>query len=282
MKKMLVKKLDGLMGLLLSIALICMGYVCAQISGIGADETISSMPSWEELTIPSYPAEVVLVPDSAQLANLRCELTQEGTLYCWDESGEIERWVSQGAHLEDIPLSEEPTILATDVVMVAVGRAHVVFLKADGSVWTFGNNIAGQIGCGTRGYLPHQETLPKPTDSFTSEPFDDRYNFVLEPVQVLDECVAVCAGNSVCAVLTTHGKVYTWGDNSCGQIGNGERGNGYPTASNLVVPSPYMVLEQIVSISFNEEKNCFTAIGIHQEIYEWGGDAPSTPTIVQS
>jgi alpha-tubulin suppressor-like RCC1 family protein len=92
----------------------------------------------------------------------------------------------------------------SDVVAVAAGERHTVALKSDGSVWTWGWNVDGQLGDGT--------TANKST-----------------PVQVkgaggsgtLSDVVAVAAGERHTVALKSDGSVWTWGGNSIGQLGDG-------------------------------------------------------------
>ena len=87
-----------------------------------------------------------------------------------------------------------------DVVSVSAscdGR-HVLALKADGTVWTWGYNGYGQLGDGTT----------------TNR---------LRPIQVagLERIVAVSAGSYHSMALRVDGTVWVWGRNSTGQLGDG-------------------------------------------------------------
>jgi alpha-tubulin suppressor-like RCC1 family protein len=88
---------------------------------------------------------------------------------------------------------------------------HTVYLKSDGTVWTWGYNLNGQLGNGTSG---------PGTDSNT-------------PAQVpgLSGVTAIAAGNNFTVALKNDGTVWTWGYNSNGQLGNGNTG----TDSNIPV-----------------------------------------------
>jgi hypothetical protein len=85
----------------------------------------------------------------------------------------------------------------SSIIAIAAGDAHTVALKADGSVWAWGNNISGQLG-----------------DNTTT----DRY----APVQVpgLSGVIAVTAGSFYTLALKADGSVWAWGDNIGGQLGD--------------------------------------------------------------
>jgi len=83
------------------------------------------------------------------------------------------------------------------VISIAGGYWHSIALKSDGSVWTWGNNIHGQLGDGT--------TANKNTS-----------------VQVdgLTDVIAIAGGYYHTAALKSDGTVWTFGDNYYGQLGN--------------------------------------------------------------
>src|SRR5262249_5215680 len=92
----------------------------------------------------------------------------------------------------------------TGVAAVAAGEQHSIALKSDGTVWTWGSNLYGQLGNGT---------------------FDDS----LTPVQVrgpggvgfLTDIQAIAAGYAQNYALRSDGTVWTWGNNGAGQLGDG-------------------------------------------------------------
>jgi len=90
----------------------------------------------------------------------------------------------------------------TGVVAAAAGALHSVALKADGSVWTWGNNQYGQLGDGST---------------------TTRFRAV--PVPGLSGVSAIAAGNRHTVALVTNGaaqgSLWVWGLNSDGQLGDG-------------------------------------------------------------
>ncbi len=81
---------------------------------------------------------------------------------------------------------------------IAAGLAHVLALKDDGTVWTWGYNNYGQLGDGTTG------------DSGG-----------LTQVKGLDHVKAVAAGLLYSVALKDDGTVWAWGYNNYGQLGSG-------------------------------------------------------------
>ncbi len=91
-----------------------------------------------------------------------------------------------------------------EVTAIACGANHSIVIRSDRSVWAWGSNLHGQLGNGTF------------TDSST-------------PVQVInpgDESellnnVSAIAGGNRHTMAVREGRVWTWGDNSRDQLGDG-------------------------------------------------------------
>ena len=79
---------------------------------------------------------------------------------------------------------------------IAAGSSYTLALKADGSLWAWGENFGGQLGDGTT------------TNRIT-------------PVQVGSGYTAITAGYFHSAALKTNGSLWAWGANSTGQLGDG-------------------------------------------------------------
>lgn len=88
----------------------------------------------------------------------------------------------------------------TDWAAVAVGEEHTIALKTNGTIWSWGRNIAGQLG------LSLSNTVDKSS-----------------PVQIgsRTDWASVYAGMSSSFAIRTSGALWAWGDNSVGQLGIG-------------------------------------------------------------
>ncbi|GAA4571537.1 RCC1 domain-containing protein [Planotetraspora kaengkrachanensis] len=86
----------------------------------------------------------------------------------------------------------------TDMVQVAAGWNHSLGLRADGTVWAWGDNTSGELGDGT--------TTSRAT-----------------PAQVigLTGVTQIAAGQSYSLALRSDGAVAAWGDNYVGELGDG-------------------------------------------------------------
>lgn len=101
-----------------------------------------------------------------------------------------------------------PTKLSgmTDFVEVAAGSSHVIALRKDGTVWTWGDNKEGQLGYKEDGYY-YKATTAQYKDMY--------YPCQLSPKQVpgLKDIVSVAAG-IVSLALDAKGGIWVWGGES--------------------------------------------------------------------
>jgi hypothetical protein len=128
----------------------------------------------------------------------------------------------------------------TGVTAVAAGTQHVLALKADGTVWAWGNGPRGELGIGVS---------------------DAR----LTPVQVpgLTNVVAIAAGGHS-LVLKGDGTVWAFGPNATGQIGDG-------SSTNRLSPVQVPGLSNIVAIAAGDQHS--VALKSDGTVWAWGYNA---------
>ncbi|MGC5324432.1 cadherin-like beta sandwich domain-containing protein, partial [Brevibacillus sp. SYSU BS000544] len=137
----------------------------------------------------------------------------------------------------------------TTFTSVSAGNEHTVAIDSTGSVWAWGSNMNGSLGDGTTTAHLRPIKVPGLTDitaisasgNFTLALKNDgtvyawgmnyngqlgngtSNNVQLVPLQIpgLDHVIAIEAGNGYSMALKDDGKVYTWGLNNNGQLGDG-------------------------------------------------------------
>lgn len=124
---------------------------------------------------------------------------------------------------------------------ISGGGSHSLALKSNGTVWAWGNNVAGQLGDGTN------------TNHYT-------------PAQVigLSEVTAIAAGYDHCLALRNDGTVWAWGDNSNYELGIRDRGK-----SNI----PVQVSELTGVIAIAAGRSHSLALKNDGTVWAWGRQA---------
>ncbi len=128
-----------------------------------------------------------------------CALLFDGSVKCWGSNnfGQLgkDRSVIQPTTPDLIPG-------LSSVTNITAGSSHICALLSDGTVHCWGNNSKGQLGYNTDSY---SSSTPLPVSDITT-------------------AVAIEAGsNHTCAILLD-GTMNCWGDNSRGQLGDGNAG----------------------------------------------------------
>jgi alpha-tubulin suppressor-like RCC1 family protein len=137
---------------------------------------------------------------------------------------------------------------------VAAGSFHSLAVKADGTVWAWGNDSRYSLGDTTAATPPDQNAPVK----------------VLGPGATgqLSGAIAVAAGGYTSMALMTNGTVWAWGDNGYGQVGDNKVAD--PTKSPVQVHGPGNVgfLTDVVAIS--EGRYHSLALKSDGTVWSWG------------
>ncbi|WOO43031.1 pectinesterase family protein [Rubellicoccus peritrichatus] len=149
---------------------------------------------------------------------------------------------------------EQPTL--SDVIDISSGIAFSVALLGDGSVYSWGDNGQYNLGLGAGYGTGDEQALPQLLTALSSETI-----------------VKVATGTLHGMALADNGRLYTWGDNSHGELGH--------SPSPTDVHTPALVqwdsnddgsldsdLENIVSIAAGV--NFSVALDVNGDVWTWG------------
>lgn len=183
-----------------------------------------------------------------------------GTILCLTDSGVVYGLGNtEGIFAEYDPNNTEqyvttPKLLFEDCKYVSVGSKFAIFLKNDNTLWFLGESKNGQ-----------------------STKIADRIG---APVQIADNVQFAEAFGYTCGWIDEHQQLHLCGDNSYGQIGNGKKGNGFPTTYESIVTTPYIALRNCVSFASADGESVI-AVRTDGTKYAWGGNYGTKPKVIE-
>ena len=168
---------------------------------IWGDNSFGQLGNGSTSVNPYAPASVsnlngVVAIEAGSLHSLA--LRSDGRIWGWGDNSSGQLGLgSAGPSPVTVP-SLCPSL--SGVRSVGSGGGHGLAVKSDGSVWAWGNDNQGEMGNGTASVSP-----------------------VATPVKVfgITNISRVAGSGMSCVAVGADGTVWTWGDNSNGQLGNG-------------------------------------------------------------
>ena len=164
-------------------------------------------------------------------------------MYAWGDNtfGQL------GDHSYNPSSNPKAITIREDVISISCGKSHSLALTVCGRVYVWGNNCYGQLG------------IDKP--EFRMRPNSNRPELI-PGLEKIFFTKALCGPNHS-LLLSSDGCVYAFGDNTCGQIGNGAVGNQF---------SPFKVKEDIrfKDIITYKENDISIAVSTDDKFYVWG------------
>lgn len=180
-------------------------------------------------------------------------LDSDGKVYTWGYNayGQLGNGITfTDSNVPVAVIDGDINFTSKEITSLALGSTHVIALDSDGKVYSWGDNISGQLGNGTT------------TDS--NIPVAVNMSGVLAGKTI----IAVSAGSSHAIALSSEGKVYTWGLNDNGQLGNGNIVN-----SNVPVEVDMTgVLNGKTIIDIGAGYSHSIALASDGAVYTWGNN----------
>jgi len=215
--------------------------------------------TWGESSYP--PLQVAGLTGVVQVgipqAGTYLALKGDGTVWAWggDDSGDLGQGVVGSTYATPVQVPGLPPVrrLAT-----GWGSRIVLALTNDGQVWAWGDDSSGGLGDGTKG--------------------DTSCGCRSAPSQVLGPggaghlagatAIATSAYNSY---AVSDGKVYAWGSNLDGMLGDGAYGISQTQNGGRLLPAPVSALggQQVIALASGAQTLALTAQG---RVWVWGGD----------
>ena len=141
-------------------------------------------------------------------------LKSNGTVYAWgcNSDGELGNGTTTSSSTP-VQVMVNSTTGLSGIKAIATRGYHSLALKVDGTLWAWGYNGSGQLGLGG-------------TNTTTQ-------TYAVQVTGLSVGVIKISSGGFHSAIITADGTVWTWGDNSYGQLGDG--------ATTSIRTSPYQV-----------------------------------------
>lgn len=216
--------------------------------------------------------------------NTSFALDKEGNVYAWGR----DTWglCGDGTSMDvrNIPVN---VLYLSDIVKISANTQHALALKANGDVYAWGTNAAGQLGNGGYGaeYYPEKiENIPRMLDvsagyffsiavdasgdvwtwgnnNYCKLGFQNSGNYPSAVRTSVSDVKDVSAGQDNTVVLKEDGTVWTWGANNYGELG----------VTNITLYTPQAQQTSLTNISnIHTKYNYSIAYKSDKSVYAWG------------
>jgi alpha-tubulin suppressor-like RCC1 family protein len=191
----------------------------------------------------SLPASVAAIAVSAG-ADTSLALGWNGTVYAWGDnsSGQLGNGSTTSS---DTPVAVSLPRGVRAVAIAEGGQGTSLALGSNGRVYAWGDNSSGQLGNGstTSSDTPVAVSLPRGV-----------------------RAVAISAGGATSMALSWTGRVYAWGDNGSGQLGDG-------TTTSSSTPVPVSLPGRVGVRRISAGGATSLALGWNGTVYAWGDNS---------
>ncbi|MCX7917751.1 MAG: hypothetical protein N2589_06480 [bacterium] len=179
-------------------------------------------------------------------------LTKNGDVFGfgWNKAGQI-GFRNDENSLKPTQIKLNNKIHLLDIIDIGAGDIHSIALRKNGVVLTWGGNFSGQLG-----NLTYNDS---PFPVIVREKNGNIFNGVIK----------VAAGWDFSVVLKKDGTVWTWGDNKCGQLGDGSfKNRNYPIPVRNHLGKGY--LKDIIDI----KAGAFHILALSKDgtVWSWGNN----------
>jgi hypothetical protein len=185
-----------------------------------------------------------IIPDQVSTSTHTLFIKSDGTVLAWglNDKGQLgNNTTSLTPNPTAVQVQGEGGVgILSGITAVAAGNGFSVALKSDGTIWAWGDNTYGQLGDGT--------TTAR-----------------LTPVQVTGlsgTFVTISAGGSHALAVKSDGRLWAWGNNSSGQLGDN---------STDVRHTPVEVFSNIKYVSAGFDHTM--VLDINGSVWTWGNNS---------
>ncbi len=179
-------------------------------------------------------------------------LTSQSRLFAWGYNAQGQ--LGTGDNINRFSPVDITTSFSLDsndfIISVSAGGNHSVVATDKGRVFTFGHNTYGQLGNGT--------------NTHSHLPFEITSNFSLSEE---DQIESVHTGHSFSLAISKSGRIFTWGNNNDGQLGDNSR-NGRTLPFDITIGLMFQGDETVHNLQTG--RHHVTLLTTHGRVLAWG------------
>ncbi|MES2205603.1 MAG: hypothetical protein V4525_02265, partial [Pseudomonadota bacterium] len=167
----------------------------------GVIEPLLTPPLYDEPFGQPVPTQIQNLKDITAISLIHRHtlgLKRDGTVWAWGLNDCNQLGVPDLPNKAPFTTTPLQVPGLSDVIAVAAGRRHSLVLKADGTVWSWGQNIDFETNYGG---------CRDPGDT----PYTRQYRSVIRPVKLPGKVVAIAASAESSMALLSDGTVWIWG-----------------------------------------------------------------------
>ncbi|HSW59177.1 MAG TPA: hypothetical protein VLJ60_00145, partial [bacterium] len=183
-----------------------------------------------------------------------CAIDEDGKAYCWGRNtvGSLGTETELQLVLEPVSVDMGGVLKDRKIAEISSGSGHTCSVADDGGIYCWGLNDRGQLGDGNGG-----------TQGGIGGGLGDHSKFPVKAETAEGKYIKVSAGASHTCILSEAGKIYCFGNNANGQLGDG-------TTEMRLTPVALNSDKVFKSVSAGFEHTC--AVDDKDEAYCWGGN----------
>ncbi|MCT6874491.1 MAG: InlB B-repeat-containing protein, partial [Bifidobacterium sp.] len=182
--------------------------------------------------------------------NFTLALGTDGNLYSWgfNNQGQLGNGTTTNSGLGKVIMPAD----GTKFTKISAGFNYSLAIGSDGNLYGWGDNSYGQLGIGNPSVSPNQQPIK-----------------VILPTGI-PKFTQISAGDSHSLALGTDGNLYSWGDNTSGQLGRNPSATKDGTPRKVAMPAGITITQASAPNMINGYFSL--AVGSDGNLYSWGNN----------
>lgn len=236
-------------------ALYCTGY--SMYGTLGTGNNLSSY-TMVPVKMSGVLAGKTIIDFSTGLSS--CVIASDLKPYCWGAGsfGEMGNNANNSTNNEPVAVDTTGVLSGKTILKISAGNGAACVIASDHKAYCWGSGGSGNLGNGTTTHIQNTPVAVDTTGVLAGKDLIDIYT----------------SSGTTCALSSDY-KIYCWGDNGYGSVGNGFEYPGSPT--KVLTPVEIILTEDLVGKKFRQligghSRNNYTMCALTEDYkaYCWG------------